>query len=236
VIPVSEATESRRQDVTCYFYSRTGNTRFVDKNNQNGLSVPYLYALFPDAVFIYVKRSPGDNINSLIEGWDRAEEFATWSGMLPARVAVDDGRYKRWCFFLPDGWQDYLDASIEDVCSFQYRAINRAILSAKKDIPDSQWHEVAYEDLVQDPVGQFESLFRSCGLVFDDRLTTHCKDVLSRPYNAFSSIGVDKWKHGRNRERIMRVLPDVSDIASMMGYGNDSRQLDPCHGRETHIL
>jgi hypothetical protein len=236
VIPVSEASESCRQYVTCYFYSRTGNTRFVDKNNQNGLSVPYLYAMFPDAYFIYVKRSPGDNINSLIEGWGKAEEFATWSSVLPARVAVDNGRYNRWCFFLPEDWRDYLDASIENVCAFQYSSINQTILAAKKDIPESQWYEVAYEDLVQDPVGQFRSMFLSCGLVFDDRLALHCKDVLSRPYNAFSRIELDKWKLGRNRDRIMRVLPNVSNVAAMMGYGNGSRQRNPSHGQETNIL
>jgi hypothetical protein len=37
--------------------------------SQNGLCVSYLCSLFPDADFVYVKRNPGDNINSLIEEW-----------------------------------------------------------------------------------------------------------------------------------------------------------------------
>ena len=191
VISADEATDQHRDYVTCYFYSRTGNTRFVDKNNQNGLCVAYLHALFPDACFIYVKRNPGDNINSLIEGWGKPEEFASWSGGLPARVAIENAKYRKWCFFLPDGWQEYLNSSIEDVCAFQYNAINQAILNAKSTIPDRQWCEVSYEDLVRDPIGQFGAMFTSCGLTFDEKLSRHCKGVLDLPYNAFSEIRLD---------------------------------------------
>ena len=84
-----DARESDRISVARYFFSHTGKRRFVDKNNQNGLSIPYLHALFPDAYFVYVMRSPGDNLNSLIEGWRRPDEYATWSRDLPSKVCVD---------------------------------------------------------------------------------------------------------------------------------------------------
>ena len=214
----SDASDHDRDYVSRYFYSMTGMARFVDKNNQNGLCVPYLHALFPDAGFVYVKRSPGDNINSLIEGWGRPDEFSNWSGDLPAGLAIDDGRYRHWCFFLADGWRNYVDAGIEDVCAFQYESINRAIMEARDLVPGEQWTEVFYEDLVRDPVGGFQDLFRQCGLTFDDRLRRHTRDVLSMPYNAFSEIRVDKWKGGRNHEKIERILPVVRDTAEAMGY------------------
>jgi hypothetical protein len=129
------ASASDRDFVTRYFYAWTGRSRWVDKNNQNGLCVPYLAALFPDAHFVFVKRSPGDNLNSLIEGWGKPEEFATWSAALPEPVAIDGGRYTRWCFFLAEGWRAYTRATIEEVCAFQYVAINSAILEAKAAVP-----------------------------------------------------------------------------------------------------
>ena len=217
-LAASDASEHDRDTVTRYFYTRTGKPGFVDKNNQNGLCVPYLYSLFPDACFIYVKRSPGDNINSLIEGWGKPEEFATWSGDLPANVAIDGGRYKKWCFFLADGWQDLTTASIEEVCAFQYNAINRAILDTRELLPKEQWTEVFYEDIVRDPVGSFEGTFYSCNLDFDAQLRRHTKDVLQTPYNAFSEIRLDKWKSGRNHEKIERILPTVKETATLMGY------------------
>ncbi len=217
-LDAADASAADRDTVSRYFYSHTGHARWVDKNNQNGLCVPYLHALFPDAVFVFVKRSPGDNLNSLIEGWAKPDEFATWSGALPAEVRVDNGRLRQWCFFLAEGWRDYVNASVEDVAAFQYHAINAAILGAKPGIPAGQWVEVFYEDFLRDPVATFQGVFEGCGLTFDRRLQQHCAQVLDIPYNAFSEIRLDKWKDGRNRDRIERVLPKVADVAGRMGY------------------
>lgn len=217
-LKVTDASQRDRDIVSRYFYEHTGSCRFVDKNNQNGLSVPYLYTLFPDAHFVYVKRSPGDNINSLIEGWKKPEVFATWSTDLPETVVIDRGRYTRWCFFLADGWREYLYSPIEEVCAFQYRAMNTAILEARKIVPDSQWTEICYEDLLQDPVEGFRQTFDSTGLTFTKKLKEHCFKVLSNPYNAFSEIRLNKWLDGRNCERIEHVLPSVSAVAQRMGY------------------
>jgi len=217
-LDVGDASPAERDTVSRYFYSWTGKHRWVDKNNQNGLCVPYLHALFPDAVFVFVKRSPGDNLNSLIEGWKKPEEFATWSSELPATVAVEDGKLQQWCFFLADGWRNYVNAPVEVVAAFQYNAINRAILDARESVPGDQWVEVFYEDFLRDPVATFRRVFEGCGLGFDARLQAHCAEVLDIPYNAFSEIRLDKWKDGRNRARIERVLPQVDDVAARMGY------------------
>jgi hypothetical protein len=217
-LTASDANQRDRDVVSRYFFSHTGKRRIVDKNNQNGLCVPYLYALFPDAYFVYVKRSPGDNLHSLIEGWAKAEEFATWSNDIPAKVAIEEGRYTRWCFFLADGWEEYLDARIEDVCAFQYNAVNQAILDARKAIPASQWSEIFYEDVVRDPVDGFRKAFLSSGLAFTPQLERYCAQVLETPFNAFSAIRLDKWRSQRNSARIERVMPSVIETARRMGY------------------
>ncbi len=217
-LDASDASPTDRDTVSRYFYSWTGQHRWVDKNNQNGLCVPYLQALFPDAVFVFIKRSPGDNLNSLIEGWRKPDEFATWSNDLPAKVAVENGTLTQWCFFLADGWREYVNAPVEDVAAFQYTAINQAILDAKASVPAEQWVDVFYEDFLRDPVATFREVFEGCGLTFDARLQAHCAEVLDIPYNAFSEIRLDKWKDGRNRDKIERVLPQVADVAARMGY------------------
>jgi hypothetical protein len=213
-----DASQRDRDAVARYFFRFLGACRFVDKNNQNGLCVPYLHALFPDARFVYVKRSPGDNLNSLIEGWARSEEFAHWSETLPADVRVDGGRYRRWCFFLFDGWRDYVDRPVEDVCAAQYVAMNEAIMEARSAIPSVQWTEVVYEDLVRDPMAAFRSVWDALGLRFGPRQEAHCRNVLGRPYNAFSPIRLDKWKEQGNRARIERVMPQLAATARRMGY------------------
>ncbi len=217
-IPATSASNFDRVQASRLFYSATGRRRIVDKNNQNGLSIPYLYALFPDAHFIFIKRNPGDNIDSLIKGWGKAGEFGTWSAALPAEVDVDNGAYRSWCFFLAEGWRDYCRSSIEEVCAFQYESINRAILGAHKKIPDGQWHEVSYEALLANPVNEFRRLFEACNLQFDAHLEKHCVDVLHKPYNTFSAIGVDKWAEGENKERVEKALKMLGPICSDLGY------------------
>jgi len=217
-IPPEAAGAGDRRRVARLFYSHTGRRRFVDKNNQNGLSIPYLQRLFPDAFFVYVKRNPGDNILSLMEGWQRAETFATWSRDLPAEVRIDGGRFRRWCFFLPPDWRDYLDASLEEVCVFQYREMNAAILAAREQVAAERWCEVTYEAILDRPVETFAEVFERCQVPFDRRLEDHCRSVLQRPYNAFSRIGRDKWRTSPWRERIEAVLPQVGEIAGQMGY------------------
>jgi hypothetical protein len=218
VLDATDASIRDRDFVARYFYSWTGRSRWVDKNNQNGLCVPYLQALFPDAIFVYVKRSPGDNINSLIEGWGKPDKYATWTDRFPEQVAIDNGRYTQWCFFLAEGWRDYLRASIEEVAAFQYQAINNAILDARANVPPNQWVEVFYEDLVRDPVAGYKALYQGCGLDFTPEVESHCQQVLSKPYDVFGEIKLDKWKEGRNRERVERVLDRVTSVAEEMGY------------------
>jgi len=213
-----DASDQDRSVAACFFYSRTGKRRFVDKNNQNGLCIPYLYKLFPDAHFVYIKRNPGDNINSLMEGWRKPDEFATWSGGIPADVCIDDGAITRWCFFLPDGWRDYVNSTLEEVCAFQYQAINAGILQAKSILPDEQFTEICYEDLLIDPVSCFRSAFRDCGITFTPALEQHCSTVLEKPYNAFSEIKPDKWRQGRNSHRIEKILPGLREVAGQLGY------------------
>jgi hypothetical protein len=217
-LDASDASPRDRDLVSRYFFSQTGRLRVVDKNNQNGLCVRYLHALFPDAHFVYIKRSPGDNIHSLIEGWGKADEFATWSADLPVEVRVEGGGYRRWCFFLFEGWQRYVNAPIEEVCAAQYVAMNRAIMDASKSISRDRWTEIQYEDLVSDPVSGFRRVFESCKLEFTTELKRHCESVLSKPYNAFSAIRLDKWRDQGNRERIEHVLSTVAPLALEMGY------------------
>ncbi len=214
-----DASKRDREFVARHFYSQTGRRRFVDKNNQNGLAVPYLHALFPDARFVFIKRNPGDNILSLMRGWERPEEYGTWSGDLPAEVRVDGGRLTRWCFFLPPGWRAHLGDTLADICAWQYAQINQAMLAARRSLPGTHWHEVSYEGVLADPVGEFRRMFAHCGLTFSPAVERHCGEVLSRPYNAFSPVGTDKWRASSRAAEIERSMESLGLTARALGYG-----------------
>jgi hypothetical protein len=217
-LDINDAGAFDRQYMARYFFIHTGSLRVVDKNNQNGLCVSYLNALYPDAIFVYVKRSPGDNLNSLIEGWGKPEEFATWSNRLPVNISISGGRYRRWCFFLPPGWRDYINAEIEEVCAYQYSSMNQMIMDARESIPSARWIEIQYEDLLRYPEKTVSQAFSRAALEFTGEYRQRLNTVLSIPHNAFSEIRLDKWKEGPHRSKIEAVLPSLCSVAARMGY------------------
>jgi len=217
-LTAADATPTDRDAALRYYHRFLGARRFVDKTNQNGFRIPYLEALFDEPLFVFVKRSPGDNIHSLITGWGRPEEYGDWSQRLPAEVRIDGGQYRRWCFFLFTGWRDYVDATIEEVCARQWQAYNEAVLAARSAIPAERWFEVVYEELLDDAVACFRRLFEQLGLRFTARMHAHCQGLVSRPYNAFSPPVRDKWRTGPHCERVARVLPMVAETARELGY------------------
>ncbi len=228
VLDTKDARAEDRLSAARHFFIHTGRSRIVDKNNQAGFAIPYLRALFPDARFVFVKRNPGDNLQSLIEGWGKPAEFAVWSEHLPGEVRVSGGCYRRWCFFLPEGWRDYLDADIEQVCAFQYQAINAAILDARESVSPASWIEFSYEELLAEPLPLLGDVFQRLGLAFDDTTQARLRAALAVPYNAFSAIRTGKWREGAHRERIARILPALSPIVARLGYTNtDTGALHP---------
>ena len=207
--------------VSQYFHRWTGRHRWVDKNNQNGLCVPYLHALFPDAVFVYVKRSPGDNLNSLIEGWGKPDEFATWSADLPAEVAVDGGRYRRWCFFLAEGWRKYTHAPIEAVAEhFNTTRSTVRFSTLARPLPRRNGSRCCLEDFLRDPVTTFRRVFEGCGLQLPlaarTALRAGARYSVQRVFRD-SSGQMEGWAQPRARRSTGRCRR-LPTLASRMGY------------------
>jgi hypothetical protein len=188
-----------------------------EERNWDSHRIPYLFELFPDAIFIYVKRDGRDNINSLIHGWSRPDEFGGWSHNLPANIQIDNSKYTRWCFFVFPGWRSYIKASIETVCAQQWITANQSVLSFRGAGSDTGWIEVFYEDILSRPLETFRELYERLDIPFTDDVKEHCKNLLNNPYNAFSPPRLNKWKE-ENRERIERIIPTIQETMMKMGY------------------
>lgn len=91
-------------------------------------------------------------------------------------------------------------------------------MNALAEVTPAQRTELAYEDILDDPVGRFRVVFQALGVAFDGHLEQHCATVLGRPYNAFSEVRKDKRRDSADAERIARVMPEVEPVARRMGY------------------
>ena len=207
-----------------HFYARLGAGLVIDKTCINVMRIPYLDALFPQARFVFIQRDGRDNISSMMDGWrhgrtDGDFHLSQFFGPFPEPVAIEGGMFTDWAFFLAPGWRAYNQASLEEVCAFQWVTANRLALDALGGIPDDRRVHLRYEDLFERPVEMFRSAFEKLDVPFTDELRARCANlrptsvVKGRPRRA-------KWRE-HNPEAIARVLPTIRPLMLEMGYDPD---------------
>lgn len=223
---VAQARPEHRRAALRFFYQRLGAGRVLDKTCINTLRLPYLYKLFPQARFVFIQRDGRDNISSMIDGWrhgrsDGGFGLEHFFGPFPEPVAIHNGEFKEWHFFLPPGWRDYNRASLEQVCAFQWISANRLALQAKQEIPAAQWVHLRYEDLFERPVEMFEQAFAQLDLPFTPEIRTRCGSLGKRPTSIVKGAPKrQKWRE-HNPEAIERILPMIRPLMLEMGYDPD---------------
>jgi hypothetical protein len=216
----SDASPEHREAALRYFFQHLGQGRVLDKTCINVMRIPYLHALFPEATFIYIHRDGRDNISSMMDGWRHGGHFGLtkFLGPFPEPVAINNGEFDEWSFFLPPGWRDYNRASLEEACAFQWVSANRLALEAKKDIPTEQWIQLRYEDIFDDPVSMFRPVFERLEISFDNSLKTRCANLNRRPTSIVQGMPKkQKWK-SRNPKSIERILPIIEPTMQELGY------------------
>jgi hypothetical protein len=215
-----DARPEHRDAAFRYFFARLGRGQVLDKTCINVLRVPYLLQLFPNARFIYIYRDGRDNVSSLMEGWRHDGHFglAKLLGPFPCRVSINNGEFSEWSFFLPPGWRDYNNASLEDVCAFQWLSANRMARDASKRIPPRQWLALRYEDIFDRPIAMFQHVFEWLDLPFDDTARARCARLAGTPTSIVKGAPKkQKWKE-HNPEAIERILPAIRPLMLEMGY------------------
>jgi hypothetical protein len=221
---VEHARPEHRDAALRFFYQRLGLGRVLDKTCINVMRLPYLYKLFPKAHFIYIHRDGRDNISSMMDGWRHDGHFrlSQFLGPSPDPVAINNGEFREWSFFLPPGWREYNGAALEDVCAYQWITANRMALDAKKLIPPAQWSQVRYEDIFDRPVGMFEEVFERLELPFEEPVRKGCATLNKRPTSIVRGAPKrQKWKE-HNPDAIKHILPKIRPLMEELGYDVDA--------------
>jgi len=89
---------------------RPQKVRFIEKTPKNALRIPFIKAVFPDALFIYLYRDPKENISSMMEGW-RSRRFIAYRDM-------PGWPFKEWCFLLTPGWASLQDKPLVEIAAY----------------------------------------------------------------------------------------------------------------------
>ncbi|HEX7052153.1 MAG TPA: sulfotransferase [Longimicrobiales bacterium] len=107
---------------------------FANKNNSNSLRIAHLSALFPNAIFLHVRRDPVDASVSLLEARIRhGVPLGEWWSASPPQ-------------FLGRRFSDQLEQAVHQVWG-----IDRYIRDSLDRIPPERRHSIAYEAFCADP-------------------------------------------------------------------------------------
>lgn len=191
--------------------------RFVDKTAENCLRIPYLRELFPDARFVFLRRRAAGNVNSLMEAWKARPRFVKYRLPEPLEgLGALSGN--RWSFALIPGWRELRSAPLERICAAQYIACNEAALDALEGLDPGRRIDVAYEDLVAEPVGTARRLCEGLGVEFGSEVERYAAALDRNPSStALTAPRADKWKQ-QNPEAIERILPLTAPVERRLGY------------------
>jgi hypothetical protein len=198
--------------------------RFVEKAPRNCFKVSLMNRIFPDALFIFLKRDPRSNISSLIEGWRKRKGPQKGSNKRLPKPLSDlnltnyDG--KEWRFAMPPGWEQYANKSLEELCAYQWLKSNECALEGLSKIPEHRKFTISYEELTDPKTREtlIEDLCNFSEISYSKQLEKIVEEspevnyLGERPHK-------DKWK--KNADAIAKIMPMISPVMQRLGYTNE---------------
>lgn len=163
----------------------TNGRRFISKNPPHTTRIPQLLEMYPDAKFVYVHRNPYEVIQST---------QAFYQGVLPTTQLQDISS----------------DAVLDDVL-YVYSEMITKYLSDKVLIPPGNLVELAYTNLVKNPVKEIEKIYKN---VLDDdfyRIENRVKKYISTQTHELKTRQFDQ-------EFISILNTKISNIIKEQGY------------------
>jgi len=175
--------------------------RMLEKTPKNALRIPFIDALFPDALFIHLVRDPLPNLGSIIDAW-RAGRFVTY----PRFPTV----HGPWSLLLPPGWQGVCSRPLEQIAAFQWCSANRCIVEDLARIDPHRWTAVHAGELLADPLATVERLCGFMGIGLDAELRARLAGPLPLSRYTLTPPALDKWQ--RHAPQLAQVWPAVETL------------------------
>lgn len=187
--------------------------------------------LFPNADIriIHLIRNPAATINGIFDGWHHRGFFSHNLG-----YSFDAGKMDRlkikgysdiyhfggswWNFDLPDGWQEYVNRDLLDVCAFQWYSANTEIVGNLAQGYRASCR-VHFEDIIFSALsrtGEFERMIDFMGFPVD-QIGTLGLDLLPVVQSTLPPQ-LFRWK--KRKDMISKVLAasNIRDMAAYFGY------------------
>jgi hypothetical protein len=184
--------------------ARPAELRLLEKTPKNALRIPFLDALFPDALFLFIHRDPAQNLGSMLDAW-QSGRFVTY-GDLPGWQGPP------WSLLLSPGWEQLKAKPLSEIVAHQWRAANETILGDLAKMPRTRWRVLDYAELVRDPAGVVARAAAFMGLPSSPELEDSLKSGLPLSRYTLSTPSADKWR--RHEQALAPVLGGLAPLQS----------------------
>lgn len=228
----SDATDSVKRYIRKQFLDyqkQNGNRMILEKTPQNILRIPYTRAIFPEATFLFIVRSPFSFINSVELKWQRPvtaggiirrlkdtpmTQLHHWGRRLMVQqinkrvlrrkyLSIWGPRYKGI-------QQDLKTQDIFTIIARQWAVCSRKAEKALAHFDKGQVLRLKYEEFVEDPISDLERICSHCGLEITNDMVKAAKEWVKSDRQL-------KWRRFDPRD-LARILPEISDEMQRHGY------------------
>jgi hypothetical protein len=166
-------------------------TRFVAKLPAHTLRVPWLDAVFDDALFVQILRDWRAAVASTVVKRRRDAERGKW--------ATNAG----WFGLTPPGWEAHVDEPPALGAAWQYR-VGHEILEEQRARFGERFVLVGYEELCNAPEPTLARLAEECGLRWDDEVRAALPRDIRPP--------TDRWRAVLDDATVAAILEQHGDV------------------------
>lgn len=211
------------------YQAKHGNRRIIENTPSNVLRVPYVHAIFPEAIYLYITRNPFSCISSMEVKWQGKKK---WSGLLRTLkdtpvtqlhyYAGDFIEYaimrrimkkKYMSVYGPKYRQLDEDAKAYDklaVMARQWAICNRKAREELAKLGNGRVLSFRYEDLVEKPEIYLRQIYSHCDLAFDDSILRRAREMIDPGRQK-------KWLR-LDQEQLKAVIPHIRQEMEICGY------------------
>lgn len=168
----------------------SGGKQLVVKTPINTARIEVLQAMFPNAKFIHIHRDP-------------------------YRVSLSTKKAYRTMFPLYDLQYIATEEELERVQLEVYESLYKKYLKEKHNIPKGNYHEIGYDDLIRDPKGTLESLYKNLSISDFDKALPNIKKFL----DSEKTYKLNKYPY--DREFLIKVRDRLEFAFDEFGYSKE---------------
>jgi len=203
------------------------SVRFLEKTPKNSLRVPLLNRLFPDALFVWNRRNPEDNIDSLVAGWNTSDtigpielpRFSRFGYSTADDLDLQGYSGTRWNFALVPEWESLQGRNLGEVAAWQYYQCNRYSHEDLDELEENRVVTVQHEQFVRDPLGVIRRILERAGLSMPPVVERFASALPRVNSTRDTEEGErDELRHPEEVERGLASVPKLNEFCARLGY------------------